>query len=188
MPDDVLTAEETDLRLYECAVLYAYPLTQKDEAALVKEIESYFVDVGAKQVAKDAWGRRGLAYPIKGATEASVTIYHYEIDPLKVKEVDGSLKIAKGVLRHLFVKPPKHYQIVKYSDRYEQWMTSRESVEQKRTRERQERLEEQVAAKAKRRAKVSSEKKIEKPAEKLSGEDLTQKLDKLISDDALDSI
>lgn len=181
-----LIASSEDVRIYECAIVYPYGLPQKDEAGVVKEIEGYFDEIGAKLISKDAWGRRGLAYPIKGAKEANITIYYYEMDPLKLKEVDQSLKISKGVLRHLFVKPPKHYQIVKYSAAYEQWLKERESIDQKRTRERQAALEEKVAAKAKRKAQAKPVTKTEKSAP-VSGEVLTQKLDKLISDD-LDSI
>lgn len=179
-----LVASSEDVRIYECAVLYPYALPQKEEAQIVKEIEGYFAEVGAKLIAKDAWGRRGLAYAIKGATEANVTIYYYEMDPLKLKEVGHNMKISKGVLRHLFVKPPKHYQIVKYADTYEQWLKERESVDQKRTREKQEKLQEQVAAKARRKVQT---KKVETKAAPVSGEVLTEQIDKLITDD-LDSI
>jgi len=183
-----LVASSEDVRIYECAILYPYPLTQKDEAALMKEIDASFQEAGAKLVMKDAWGRRGLAFPIKGAKEANVTITYWEMDPLKVKEVDQSLKISKGVLRHLFVKPPKHYQIITYADAYEQWLKKRESIGQKRAREQQAALEEKVAANARRKAQMkTTEKKIEKPAEKMSGEDVTKQIDKLITDD-LDSI
>jgi ribosomal protein S6 len=181
-----LIASSEDVRIYECAVLYPYGMQQKEEAQIIKEVEGYFDEVGAKQIAKDAWGRRGLAYPIKGAKEANIVIYHYEMDPLKLKEVDQSMKISKGVLRHLFVKPPKHYQIVKYSQAYEQWLKERESVGEKRLREKQEKLQEQVAAKAKRKATMKPEKKVEtKPAKPMSGEVMTQEIDKLISDDSL---
>ena len=178
-----LTPVGEDTRIYECAVLYPYALPQKEEAQIVKEIEGSFDEVGAKLIAKDAWGRRGLAYPIKGAKEANVTIYYYEMDPLKLKEVDQSMKISKGVLRHLFVKPPKHYQIVKYADAYEQWLKERESVDQKRSREKQEKLQEAVAAKARRKAQTKPVKKVEKPTGAMSGEDVTKSIDKLISDD-----
>lgn len=179
-----LIASSEDVRIYECAVMFPYALPQKEEAQIVKEIEGYFEEVGAKLVSKDAWGRRGLAYPVKGAKEANITIYYYEMDPLKLKEVDHNLKISKGVLRHLFVKPPKHYQIVKYSAAYEQWLKERESVDQKRTREKQEKLQDAVASKARRKvAQMKTEKKVEKPVEKISGEVLTQKLDKLITED-----
>lgn len=176
-----------DTRIYECAMLYPCGLSQKEEAALMKEIDAYFQEVGAKLVAKDVWGRRGLAYPIKGVKEANITIYYWEMDPLKLQEVDRNLKINKSVLRHLFVKPPKHYQIVKFSDAYEQWIKERESIDQKRARERQTQLEERVAIKARRKAQIKPEKQSEKPTEKMSGEDITKHIDKLITDD-FDSI
>jgi ribosomal protein S6 len=109
------------------------------------------------------------------------------MDPLKVKEVDVQLKIAKNVLRHLCVKPPKNYQVVKYSELFETWLKERENVDEKKTRERQAKLEETVARKAKRQVKLSDEKKKEtKPAVAMNEEALTQKLDKLISDDSLE--
>src|SRR5438874_124716 len=106
-----LTPSSEDVRIYECCILYPYPLGQKEEAELLKEIEGLFADAGGKLVMKDAWGRRGLAYPIGGAVEGNYIVYYYELDPLKVKEIDGALRIMKNVDRHLLVKPPKNYQI-----------------------------------------------------------------------------
>ena len=183
-----LLDDEVESRLYECCVLYAYPLQQKDESQLLKEVAAIFEEAGAKLVDKDPWGRRGLAFPIKGTKEATVVVYYYEIDPLKVKEVDQALKIQKNVLRHLFVKPPKGYVIVKYGALYEQWLKERESIDQKRAREREERLRDQVAEKAKRRARISTEVKKEAPKKApgapVSEEAMTQQIDKLISDDS----
>lgn len=191
--DDTSIADTdvTDSRLYECAVLYPYSLTQKEEQDIVREIEGLFAEAGAKLVAKDAWGRRGVAYAIKGFKEVNVIIYHYDLDPAKVRELDQQLRIHKGVLRHLFVKPPKGYQILKWSELYEKWMKERESVEQIRARERETKLQEQVARKAQQKAKDAViERKKTKPAEAAAAplrEDLlTEKLEKLISDDTLD--
>ena len=184
--EDVLEDDEDGVRLYECCMLLAYPLNQKDEAALVKEIEGTFAEAGGKLVMKDAWGRRGLAYPIKGAMEAAVVVYYYQLDPQKIKEIEHTFKIMKNLLRHMFVKPPKNYKMEKYADKYEKWLKERESLDQKRAREREEHLREQVAARAKRKA--TTIKKTEKPAAKpVSGEVLTQQIDKLITDD-IDSI
>lgn len=182
-----LSEDEIESRLYECCILYAYPLQQKDESQLVKEVAAIFEEAGAKLIDKDPWGRRGLAYPIKGSAEASVTVYYYEIDPSKVKEIEHALKIQKNVLRHLFVKPPKGYTIVKFGALYEQWLKERESIDQKRSREREERLRDQVAEKAKRRARISTEVKKETPKKApgapVSEEVMTEQIDKLISDD-----
>ncbi len=184
-----LTPTSEDVRIYEWCILYPYPLDQKAENELLKEIDGYFAEAGAKLVAKDKWGRRGLAYTIEGYDEGNFIVYHFEMDPLKVKEVDLQLKIAKNVLRHLCVKPPKNYQVVKYSELFETWLKERENVDEKKAREREVKLQETVARKAKRQVKLSDEKKKEaKPAVAMSEAAITEKLDKLISDDTLDSI
>ncbi len=185
MPTLQATSEET--RIYELCLLYPFPLGQKDENELLKTVDGYFEEAGAKLVAKDKWGRRGLAYTIGGFKEGNFIVYYYEMQPSKVEEIDTQLRIQKNVLRHMFVKPPKHYQIVQYSATYEQWLKDRESVTEKRAREKEEKLKEVVARKAKRTAKMVEEKKKEqKPAATMSGKDLTAKLDKLISDDSVD--
>jgi len=182
-----LTASSEDVRIYELAVLYPFPFGQKDETALLKEMEELFTEAGGKLVSKDPWGRRGLAYAIKGAMEANFIVYYWEIDPLKIKEIDQALRIMKNVLRHLFVKPPKHYQVIKFSESYQKWLSERESVEETRSREREEKLQDQVAKKAKRQAqRTTDRKKDEVKSSPIQEDVLTEKLDKLIADDGLD--
>ena len=185
--DDV-DMQEVEARLYEICVLYPYPMNQKEEGQLLKAVEAIFSEAGAKLMEKDVWGRRGLAYPIKGSTEGSVIMYYYEANPLAMREVDEALRIVPGVLRHLIVKPPKGYQIVKFSQTYEQWMKQRETVDEQRERQKEEALKEKVVAKAKRQVKkvdvLKKEETMEKPA--MSDEKLTEELEKIISDDQLD--
>jgi len=181
--------EEIDVRTYECAILYPYPLPQKEEQEILKEVENIFTEAGATQIAKDTWGRRGLAYKIAGYDEGCFVVYHYEMDPAKLKEIDHSLRIAKGVLRHLLIKPPKGYEIVKYSELYEQWLKSRETAEEVKDREKEEKLKRAVVERAKRAAKkVEAEKeaveKVEKPV--VEEEKITEEIDKLIADEDLD--
>ncbi len=183
-----LTPSSEDVRIYEFCILYPYPMGQKEEATLLKEIDGMFAEVGAKEVSRDKWGRRGLAYPIKGSTEGSYLILYVEMDPLKIKELDLALRIHKSILRHLLVIPPKGYQVVQYSGKYEQWMKDRESVEDTRTREKEEKVRDLVAKKAQRKAKMVAAEQKEVPRAKMAEGDLTQKIDKLVSDDSLDNL
>lgn len=182
-----LESSTEDLVIYECCVLHPV-LSQKEEQTLLKEIEGLFAEAGGKQISKDAWGRRGLAYPVKGATEGNFVVYHYELDPSKVKEIDTALKIAKNVLRHLIVKPPKGYVIQKYSELYETWLKERETVDQVRAREKEEKLKEQVAKRAQQKARRTDVRKKETTEAKkpMKEADITEQIDKLISDDTLD--
>lgn len=180
------TPSSEDVRLYECCVLYPYPLNQKEENALLKEIEGMFAEAGAKLIEKDPWGRRGLAYPIKGAKEGTFIVYYYEMEPSKLAEIDNQLLIHKTVLRHMFVKPPKGYQIVKFGPKYDQWMKERTTVEERRAREREDKLKERVAEKAKRQAKRADDaKKTKAPRGKVSDAAVNEKLDQLLNDDKM---
>ena len=178
-----LVASSEDVRIYECTILYPL-LTQKEESVFLKEIDALFAEAGATLVSKDNWGRRGLAYPIKGQMEGNFIVYYWEMDPLKLKEIDQQMKIMKNIMRHMFVKPPKNYQVVKYSDTYETWMKERETLDQKKMREKEEVAKERLAKRAQVQAKKPVKKAVdEKPAAPLKQEELTEQLDKIISDD-----
>ncbi len=181
-PMPTLVASSEDVRIYECVVLYPI-LSQKEESTLLKEIDALFAEAGATLVSKDAWGRRGLAYNIKGQNEGNFIVYYWEMDPLKLKEVDQQLMIMKNIMRHMFVKPPKNYQVVKYSEAYETWLKERETLDQKKMREKEEAAKERLAKRAQVQSKKPVKKAEEKPAAPMKQEELTEQLDKIISDD-----
>lgn len=186
--DDTITEE--DVRMYEFCILYPPNLGQKDETALLKDIEKIIEEQGGKQVAKDSWGKRGLAYRIKGHDEGIYVVYHYMIDPAALKEIDVALRITPNLLRHIVVKPPKGYEVVQFSKKYEEWLKNREGEEERKQREKEEKIEKQVAEKAKRQVKrAAAAKKDDAPTEQKPAADkkkISAELDKLISDDDLD--
>lgn len=188
MTDTPDTETETDLRLYEICVLYPSNLNQKEESTLIKEVEGLFEENGGIQVAKDVWGKRGLAYSIKGNDEGNYIVYYYNLPPESLKEIDTSLRIMPNLMRHLIVKPPKDYEIVKYSEVYETWLKERESIEETRKKEKEERLAKRVADKAKRQVKRAEKTKKDEPSapKETDTEKLSAELDKIIADDDLD--
>lgn len=174
-----VTSLAEDTRTYECMVLYSYPLPQKEEQELLSEVEKWFEDAGGRLVAKDLWGRRGLAYEVRGSREANVVVYHYELTPEKVYEVDQGLRILKGVLRHVIVKPPKGYEIPRFSEKYEQWLKDRETMEEEKRREEEERLKKRVVEKVRQEVKKSEQRPT---AGGVQEKELTQQIEKIISD------
>ena len=185
-------------RIYEFCVLYPYPLSQKEEKNAQKSVEDLFAEAGGKQVAKDVWSRRGLAYKIGGYDEGIYVVYHYEIDPEKLKELDNALRITKNVLRHIVVKPPKNYQIVEYSKEYEKWLKNKETEVDKKAQEKEDQLKQKMlekqkrqAARAEKKEKVSVSAKTAPDKEKKEDlakdeAELTAEIDKLIADDELE--
>ncbi len=177
------TPTSEDVRLYEIAVLYPFPMHQKEEAELLKAIDGIFADAKAKEIFRDVWGRRGLAYKIGGCAEANFIIYYQELDPRKLKDIDQQLRILKGVLRHMIVKPPEGLEIRSFANAEKQWKEKARLEDATRISEKEERLKKQMLDKAKRKAAPAAAKK-EKPA--VTGEALNAQLDKLISDKDLD--
>lgn len=181
------TPTSDEVRLYEIALLYPYPMNQKEESELLKGIQAIFDEAGAKEIFKDVWGRRGLAYKIGGFDEGNFIIYYMEIDPSKLKEMDEAIRILKGVLRHMIVKPPKNYQITSYADSEKKWKESSRLEGERRVQEKEDKKLKQVVDKAKRSTKAAAEaKKSDVEAKPMTGAALTEELDKLISDKDLE--
>jgi ribosomal protein S6 len=180
------TPASDEVRLYEIAVLYPYPMNQKEEAELLKGVQAIFDEAGAKEIYKDVWGRRGLAYKIGGFDEGTFIIFYLEMDPSKLKELDEALRILKGMLRHMIVKPPKHYQIASYADAEKKWKETSRLEDQRKVTEREEKKLKQVVDKAKRSSKAAESRKVEVEAKPMTEADLSKQLDKLISDKDLE--
>lgn len=175
---------DDSIRLYECIVLYPCGLSQKEENDILSEVEQLFKEAGGILKAKDVWGRRGLAYPIRRHTEGNFVVYHYHVDPVKVEEVDRSLRILRGVLRHLISKPPKGYKILPYAQRYTEWLKERETEDEQDAHAREATLKKQMAEKA--RKQVQRDRTLEQaraPAKALESEKLTEELKKILSDE-----
>lgn len=177
---------ESDVRLYEFCILYPYPIQPKEAQELMKSLEEIFAEAQGKVVMKDLWGQRGLAYKIGGYAEGNFAILYVELDPSKLKEIDRMLRIQKGVLRHMIVKPPKNYQPVSYAEKFVQWQEDKKLEGERAEREREEKLQRQVVEKAKRTAKPA--KKAEAPTEvkpAMTEEAISKELEKLISGEDL---
>lgn len=184
-----LTPSSEDTRIYEISVMYASDMTPKDESALLKNLESIFSEAAGKQLFKDQWSRRGLAYKIKGTKEVKFVIFYYEFDPSKTREIDHAIRLEKGVLRHLIVIPPVGYEAVSFEDKYQEWIKTRETAADMRKREQEEKTKERVTTKAKMEAKrmeAQKKRKAEKePVTKMESGQINEELEKLISDEDL---
>ncbi len=182
MPTLIPSSE--DVRVYEVAVMIQPDLDQKAESALLAEIDGHFSEAKAKLLFKDPWTKRGLAYKIGGFSEAKFIIFYLEMDPSVIRELDKQLRLTKGLLRHLVVIPPKGYEAVSFEDKYQDWLKNRVTVADVKERKREEKLKQTVTAQAKRATK-RMETKPKEEVKPLEIGELTEKLDKLISDDDL---
>jgi small subunit ribosomal protein S6 len=53
----------------------------------------------------DKWGKRRLAYPIKGRSDGVYTVLYFRADTALVRELDRILRISDEILRyHIFLR------------------------------------------------------------------------------------
>lgn len=89
---------------YEFAVLY-HPDLEVDLSKAESKITKIITDNGGKVVKTDNWGKRKLAYRVKGHDHAVYVFYSVEIEGTSVGKVEAVLNIADEVVRFLIVKP-----------------------------------------------------------------------------------
>ena len=89
---------------YEIAVLY-HPDLEVDLSKAEDRVTKIFTDNGGKVTGTDNWGKRKLAYNIKGNEHAVYVFYAVELPPANVAKVEATLNITDEVIRFLIVKP-----------------------------------------------------------------------------------
>ncbi len=89
---------------YEIAVLY-HPDLEVDLTKAEERVKKIITDNGGKIVSEDNWGKRKLAYAIKGNEYAVYVFYTVELPGESVQKVESTLNIAGEVIRFLITRP-----------------------------------------------------------------------------------
>lgn len=89
---------------YEIAVLY-HPDLEVDLEKATSRVEKIFADNGGKVTNQDNWGKRKLAYNIRGLESAIYVFYTVELPAESVRKVESTLNITDEVIRFLITKP-----------------------------------------------------------------------------------
>lgn len=89
---------------YEIAVLY-HPDLEIDLEKASSRVTKIFTDNGGKVVSEDNWGKRKLAYNIKGNEHAVYVFYTVELPGEAVRKVESTLNITDEVIRFLITRP-----------------------------------------------------------------------------------
>jgi small subunit ribosomal protein S6 len=89
---------------YEIAVLY-HPDLEIDLDKASSRVTKIFTDNGGKVVSEDNWGKRKLAYNIKGNEHAVYVFYTVELPGEAVRKVESTLNITDEVIRFLITRP-----------------------------------------------------------------------------------
>jgi small subunit ribosomal protein S6 len=92
------------LNQYEIAVLY-HPDLEVDLSKAEERVKKIVADNGGKVLKDDNWGKRKLAYDIKGNGHAVYVFYTVELPGESVRKVEDTLNITGEVIRFLITRP-----------------------------------------------------------------------------------
>ncbi len=89
---------------YELAILYD-PDLEIDLDKASDKVKAIISKNGGSVTAEDNWGKRKLAYTIKGHDMAVYVFYTVSMPPAGVAPVEATLNITDEVIRFLITKP-----------------------------------------------------------------------------------
>jgi small subunit ribosomal protein S6 len=79
----------------------------------MKDIGERLEKAGSKLINHTVWGKKKLAYPIRGNTYGTYILAHYNGgDNEKLSEFDSWLKLSGLAIRHMIVKLDKEPEVV----------------------------------------------------------------------------
>ena len=90
------------MKTYELVVLL-HPDLEIDVDAPVARIEKLIEQVAGKVIKRDNWGKRRLAYRVKGQDFGVYVFFEIQLNPSKARGLENSILLAEEVLRHLMV-------------------------------------------------------------------------------------
>ena len=102
------------MRFYELIYILNSNVEHKKIDQVMKDIGSRLEETESKIINHIVWGKKKLAYPIKGNTYGNYILLHYEGgDNNKLNEFDSWLKLSGLVIRHMIVRLEEKPDLVK---------------------------------------------------------------------------
>ncbi len=89
---------------YELTLVLNPQMSEEETPATVDGVGRFIANKGGVVSEVNQWGKRRLAYPIKRLVEGNYVLVRFQLEPLKVVELESDLKLMSGVLRYLVVK------------------------------------------------------------------------------------
>ncbi|MBT5346420.1 30S ribosomal protein S6 [bacterium] len=114
-------------RKYEIMLVLPTDITVDQRQTVISEFEELIKEAKADVYHIDDWGKRDLAFDIKGREEAYYLIYYINLqDTSKIQEITNNLRLQANLLRYLIVKRDFDYEIQNFADKDEYEKNSNE--------------------------------------------------------------
>jgi small subunit ribosomal protein S6 len=91
-------------RDYELVVILSPEIGDDVVSESLDRLSQTVTSRGGEIVDVNHWGRRRLAYPIRSHFEGNYVISQIKLDPSRVPDLEGTLRISEEVLRHMIIQ------------------------------------------------------------------------------------
>lgn len=95
------------LRRYETMIIFDPSLSDEDLVKQIEKIEGMITSSeGGEIINVDRWGKKRLAYEIKGKQFGLYVVFEYKADSALPKELDRACRLENNVVRHMILEIP----------------------------------------------------------------------------------
>ena len=91
------------VREYEVTFILSPTLDESAFEAQCAKLAELVEREGGKIQEWDKWGKRRLAYPIKGETDGQYAFLRFEADPACIEKLGQAYKLDENILRHVHI-------------------------------------------------------------------------------------
>lgn len=88
---------------YELMYIVASSIADDQIPTVTDGVLKYIGDFGGKVIKEEQMGKKKLAYPIKKTRNGFYSAVTFEMDGVKVNELETKVRTAEGIIRHLIV-------------------------------------------------------------------------------------
>lgn len=92
------------MKNYEIMFILSTQLTDEEKQAKIKFVEETLAKSEAAEIKTEVWGERKLAYPIDKKENGYYVLTTFQIDGIKLAEVEARLNIEESILKYMIVK------------------------------------------------------------------------------------
>ncbi len=92
------------MKNYEIMFILSTQLNDEEKQAGIKLVEDTLTKAGAVELKTEIWGDRKLAYPIKKKENGYYVLTLFQIDGIKIPEIEAKLNISESILKYMVVR------------------------------------------------------------------------------------
>lgn len=88
------------MRDYEMVLIFKTEGWEK----IKDEVKKTITELKGETLEEKSWGEREFIYPLRKEKKGSYLLLNFSLDPVKINELDKSLKLKEGILRFLIIR------------------------------------------------------------------------------------